>query len=155
MKVSDLMTQSVYTCSPDDTLTDAARIMWDKDCGILPVVDAERRVIAMITDRDICMAAFTQGVPLHAAHVALAMSKQVVTATPGQSVGELEEVMRMRQLRRLPVVDAERRLVGIVTLVDIAQHARQSPLRAALLLPGIGKTFAEITERRSRGQSGV
>jgi CBS domain-containing protein len=148
MKVSRLMTSNVYTCSPDDTLTDAARIMWDKDCGCLPVVDAERRVLAMITDRDICMAAYTQGVPLHALHVSSAMSRGLVTCSPDRSHADLERLMREKQLRRIPVVDAEGRLLGIITLGDLAHHARESGLFSALALPAIGRTLAEVTERR-------
>jgi CBS domain-containing protein len=148
MKVRRLMTSNVYTCSPDDTLTDAARIMWDKDCGCLPVVDAERRVLAMITDRDICMAAYTQGVPLHALHVSSAMSKGLVTCSPDRSHTEIEQLLRDKQLRRVPVVDGENRLIGIITLGDLAHHARESGLLRALALPAVGRTLAEITERR-------
>lgn len=147
MKISRLMTSNVYTCSPDDTLTDAARIMWEKDCGMLPVVDAERRVVAVITDRDICMAAYTQGVPLHAARVSSAMSKQLVTLSPNANVSELEQVLRDKQLRRVPVVDAEGRLLGIATLGDLAHHARTG-IRSVLELPAVGKTLALVTERR-------
>ena len=148
MKVFRLMTSNVYTCSPDDTLTDAARIMWDKDCGALPVVDAERRVIAMITDRDICMAAYTRGVPLHALHVSSAMSKGVVTCTMDKNHSDLERLLREKQLRRVPVVDKENRLVGIVTLGDLAHYARESGVLRALAMPAVAKTLAEVTERR-------
>jgi CBS domain-containing protein len=151
MKVRRLMTSNVYTCSPDDTLTDAARIMWDKDCGCLPVVDADRRVLAMITDRDICMAAYTQGVPLHALHVSSAMSKGLITCTPDKSHAYLERLLRDKQLRRVPVVDAEGRLVGIITLGDLAHHARESGLLRAIALPAVGRTLAVVTERREPG----
>jgi CBS domain-containing protein len=148
MKVHRLMTSNVYTCSPDDTLTDAARIMWDKDCGCLPVVDSDRRVLAMITDRDICMAAYTQGAPLHAARVSSAMSKSLVTCSPDRSHVELERLLRDKQLRRVPVVDGEGRLLGIVTVGDLAMRAQQGGLRGALALPAVGKTLASILERR-------
>ena len=148
MRVRHLMTSNVYTCASDDTLTDAARIMWDKDCGCLPVVDSGRRPIAMITDRDVCMAAFTQGVPLHAARVSSAMSKSVVTIARDRTLSELEQLLRERQLRRVPVVDEQGRLVGIATLADLAQHANSGKLRKAFALPAVGKTLAEVTERR-------
>jgi CBS domain-containing protein len=153
MKISHLMTSNVYTCSPEDTLTDAARIMWDKDCGCLPVVDADRRVLAMITDRDICMAAYTQGAPLHAARVSSAMSKSLVTCSLDRSHAELERLLREKQLRRVPVVDGEGRLVGIVTLGDLAHRAQQGGLRRALALTAVGKTLAAILERREPGNS--
>jgi len=67
--VHDIMRVRVHTCSLDDTLHRAAQIMWEKDCGCLPVIDASRKVHAVITDRDICMAALTQGVALAATRV--------------------------------------------------------------------------------------
>jgi CBS domain-containing protein len=148
MKIRRLMTSSVYSCSPEDTLTDAARIMWDKDCGCLPVVDADRRVIAMITDRDICMAAYTQGAPLHAARVASAMSKSLVVCSPDASHAELERLLREKQLRRVPVVDDEGHLLGIATLGDLAHRAQQAGLRRPLALTAIGKSLVAILERR-------
>src|SRR5690349_5017165 len=60
MRVGELMAKNIQTCGPHDSLQQAAQIMWDRDCGIVPVVDDERRVIAMITDRDVCMACFTK-----------------------------------------------------------------------------------------------
>lgn len=148
MKIRQMMTSNVYTCTPDDTLTDAARIMWDKDCGCLPVVDAAGRVLAMLTDRDICMAAYTQGVPLHAACVATAMSKGLITCSPERTHGYLERLLREKQLRRVPVVDDEGHLIGIVTLGDLAHHAERAGLRRALDMPAVARTLAAVTERR-------
>jgi CBS domain-containing protein len=148
MKIRQLMTSNVYTCRADDTLTDAARIMWDKDCGALPVVDSENRVLAMITDRDICMAAYTQGVPLHAARVSTAMSKSLITCSPEHSHADLERLLREQQLRRVPVVDDTGRLIGIVTIGDLAHHAQGGALKRALAQPAVATTLAIITERR-------
>lgn len=64
MKVQDIMTADVETCRLDDTLDRPAAIMWERDCGVVPVVDDESRIVGMLTDRDICMAAYTQGRPL-------------------------------------------------------------------------------------------
>src|SRR5260370_37373881 len=61
MKVAELMVGEVTACSPDDALNRAAQIMWENDCGSVPVVDRAARLIAMLTDRDICMAAYTRG----------------------------------------------------------------------------------------------
>src|SRR5690606_28351921 len=66
MQVRELMTRDVQVCGPRDDLNRAAQIMWDHDCGVVPVVDSERRPIGMVTDRDVCMAAYTQGKPLSA-----------------------------------------------------------------------------------------
>lgn len=147
MKVDELMTRPVATCSSEDSLEQAARILWEADLGCLVVIDAERRPVGMLTDRDIAMAAYTQGVGLRDASVASAMARAVRSCAAGTSVGELESLMQSAQLRRVPVVDAEGRLLGIVSLGDLAHHAHSSPLRMPEI-PGVAKTLAVITERR-------
>lgn len=76
MNVQDVMTRSVTTCLAQDCLYSVARLLWERDCGSLPIVDRDGRPIAMITDRDVCMAAYTTGKPLHELRVATAMSKR-------------------------------------------------------------------------------
>ena len=100
-----------------------AQIMWEKDCGCVPVVeqgDGGTRVVGMITDRDICMAAMTRGQRLDDIPVYVAMAREVLSCPPDATLVEAEEVMRSGQVRRLPVIDSEDRLVGIVTLNDLA-----------------------------------
>jgi CBS domain-containing protein len=148
--VHDIMRVRVHTCSTDDTLHRAAQIMWEKDCGCLPVIDGAHRVHAVITDRDICMAALTQGVPLAATQVSSAMSRKLSTCSPDDSVGFVEEMMRDRQIRRVPVVDAAGMLIGMISLGDIARYLRprsgQAPASAAELVD----TLAAISEPRAR-----
>jgi CBS domain-containing protein len=123
MKVQDLMTADVGSCRPFDTIDRGARIMWERDCGAVPVVDQEGRAIAMLTDRDICMAALTQGRTLAEIHVSSAMSRQLWSCRTGDDVKEAEKVMRAHQVRRLPVVDAEGKLVGLLSISDLARAA--------------------------------
>jgi CBS domain-containing protein len=146
MKVQELMTQNPKKCGPDDTLEQAARLMWDADVGCLPVVDEEGRPVGIITDRDVCMAAYTQGVALRDARVSSAMSRKVVTCKPESSVAEVEELMRDARIRRVPVLDFTGCVIGMITLADIARHA-QSPLHVAAA-PGLARTLASVTERR-------
>ena len=120
MYVRDLMTKDVAACGPDDRLNHAAQLMWNRNCGCVPVVDDEGYVIAMITDRDVCMAAYTQGQPLSAMAVRSAMSTRVVTCAPSDPIRTAEMLMRTQQLRRLPVVSGEGKLVGILSLNDLA-----------------------------------
>src|SRR5687767_12489389 len=87
MHVEKLMTTEVTTCSADDPLQRPAQLMWESDRGFLPVVDSERRVIGVITDRDICMAAYTKGVPLGGASVSSAMSPDVYSCSPHATLG--------------------------------------------------------------------
>ena len=77
MKIEDIMTRDVRTCTSSDTLATAAQIMWENDCGAVPVLDAEDRVVGIITDRDLAMAAHLQGVPLRDSRVASAMARDI------------------------------------------------------------------------------
>lgn len=147
MKAADLLPKTTYTCSPDSTLEDAARLMWEHDIGSLPVLDAERRPVAMITDRDVCMAALTQGVALRDSKVSSAMSKHVVSCGPDTPIADVERLMAQAQVRRIPVVDDAGTLTGIVTLGDIA-HTDSGRLRKTMSLPGVARTLSAITDRR-------
>jgi CBS domain-containing protein len=125
VKVKDLMATEVKCCAASDTLNTAAQMMWDNDIGCVPVVDQERRVIGMLTDRDVCMAAFIQGVPLAGSLVTSAMSKEVFSCTPDREIAEAERLMREKQIRRLPVIDAQGRMAGIISLNDIAREGER------------------------------
>ena len=123
MRVEKVMHRPVVTVKSDENLGNAARLMWEEDCGALPVVDAENRVIAMITDRDVCMAAYTQGLPLESIPVSRAMSNELFAVRPNDEVAVAEKQMGERQVRRLPVIDADGRALGILSLNDLAREA--------------------------------
>ncbi len=123
MHVEQLMTRSIKTCGPSDSLAQVASIMWDHDCGVVPVVDDEHRVLAMITDRDICMAAYTQGRPLSEISVASAASSNLYVTRPQESLRDAEETMRIHKVRRLPVIDDHGRLVGLLSTNDLIRRA--------------------------------
>ena len=125
MKVKQLMTNTVKSCRAEDNLSTAARLMWDGDCGALPVVDANSNVIGMITDRDICMAAFSQGRRLDEISVEPVMAKNVHTVGMDDPISLAEEKMQLSQIRRLPVIDGDQKLVGIITLNDLAREAER------------------------------
>lgn len=144
------MTREVRTCRPDDSLHAAAKVMWDCDCGCVPVVDDDRRVIGMLTDRDICMAAYTQERPLSSLRVSDAMSKEVFACSPGDPVSTAEEVMRTKQVRRLPVVE-DGRLAGIVSLNDLSLTAARPTRRGKkkeITTSEVGETLAAIGVHR-------
>jgi len=146
MKVSELMTKEVKVCHQHDSLNRAAQIMWENDCGSVPVVDPEMKVVGMLTDRDICMAAYTQGVALVDASVGSAMSCDVCVCDAGDNITSAAERMRDRQIRRLPVVDKTLRLVGILSMSDIACEAdrlrnsksRKRPIKDGELIETLG-----------------
>lgn len=121
MLVQDRMTKNISSCLVDTNLVEAARQLWDVDCGSLPAVDGRGRVLGMITDRDICMAAMTTGKPLAMLRASMAMAKDVVSARPNETVHEAEMLMRARSVRRLPVVDDQGRLVGILSCNDLVE----------------------------------
>jgi CBS domain-containing protein len=115
------------TCSPSDSLETAARIMWDNDCGCVPVSDFAGHLVGMITDRDICMAAYLQGGTLRTMYVGSAMSREAFTCRPENTIAECQEIMRAHQVRRLPVIDGDGQLVGIVSLNDLVRAAATVP----------------------------
>jgi CBS domain-containing protein len=123
VKIEQVMTRKVYTCRAEDGMNVAAGLMWEHDVGCVPVVDETGKAIGMITDRDICMSAYFTGKRLQDTPVAEAMAKVVHAAHAGQTVQSAETMMRTRQVRRLPVVDTDGKLVGIVSLNDLALAA--------------------------------
>lgn len=123
MLVSQVMTRDVVTCSPEDDLERAARRLWDHDLGALPVV-REGRVVAMLTDRDVCMAAWTQGRRLDECTVSSAMSRDLFACHPTDELVDALMIMSMRQVHRLPVVDLQGGLVGMLTVTDLIRIAR-------------------------------
>jgi len=127
MKIGELMTQNVRTCLPTDTLSTAAQLMWDGDCGCIPVVsdDGSKRVVGMITDRDICMAAHFHGCRPREIAVGDVMSKSVRSVGPSEDLADAEAIMRDAQVRRLPVVDSNQEILGMVSLADLAREANR------------------------------
>ncbi len=119
MKISECMTHDVKLVSPDTTIRDAARSMLEADAGSLPVGDGDR-LIGMITDRDIAVRAVAQGrgpdTPVREV-----MTEEVLYVCEDQSIDEVADNMSDVQVRRFPVVNRQKRLVGIVSLGDISQ----------------------------------
>jgi CBS domain-containing protein len=152
MKIEELMTRDVATCSAEDSLEHAAKLMWDRDVGCVVVVDEHRKPVGMITDRDLAMAAYTRGALLRDIRVNDAMAHKLWACSIFTSLAAVEHGMRTGQVRRLPVLGLDGELVGIVTLADIARSEQESPLHIAAL-PGLARTLASITERRWSDQS--
>jgi CBS domain-containing protein len=123
MKAREIMTRHPATVSVDADLAAAAKVMWDHNCGFVPVLDDEARVCGVLTDRDVCMGAFTQNRPLGAIPVTTSMSRFVAAAHVDDDLATMERSMRDHRVRRLPVVDDAHRLVGVVSLDDLARVA--------------------------------
>ncbi|MBI2834233.1 MAG: CBS domain-containing protein [Acidobacteria bacterium] len=123
MKVRDIMTTDVSSCQPETNIADVAQTMWDRDCGTVPVVTREGRVIGMITDRDICIAVATKARTADRISVREVSAGNVYSCMPDDEVSVALETMKTRQVRRLPVVDEQGHLKGILSLNDIVLHA--------------------------------
>jgi CBS domain-containing protein len=155
MKVEDLMSKDVMTIRPHETANEAARLMWECDCGAVPVVDENRRVVGIVTDRDICMAAYTQGRPLYHIQVEAAMTRDPRTCSPDDPIDAAEAIMQQSQVRRLPVVDDYNTIVGILSLNDIAVRARRDVIsrRKTIDPKAVIETLGAICERARSGDT--
>lgn len=127
MNVRQLMSSPATSCSPDDSLSHAAHLLWEHDCGMLPVVDRAGRLGATITDRDVCMGAYTKGRRLGELRVADSMSHRLVTCRDDDSIATAARTMIDHRVRRLPVVDADGKLCGVLSLNDLARAAPKDP----------------------------
>lgn len=146
MNAADIMTRDVATVRPTETLEQAAQLMWEADCGAIPIVDGGDQVVGMITDRDICMAALVQGRLLSEMSVMSAAATDPAIAREDDPVEVVESLMRTHQVRRVPIVDHTRRLVGIISLTDIARHTRQNGGHHDALSPEVlASTLAAIS----------
>jgi CBS domain-containing protein len=155
LTVGELMRTSVRTCSQDDSLNRAAQLMWENDCGCVPVIDPSGCVVAVITDRDVCMAAYTQDRPLTQLQVSSAMSKALYSCAAYDSLATAEGVMQSRQVHRLPVTDRDGRLLGILTLGDLARHLDTHPAGATEVTPDeVAWTLAGICRPHSGAERG-
>ena len=119
MRVEDVMTRDVASCRPDDVLAVAARVMWEHDCGVVPVIDVDRAVVGVLTDRDICMSALIEGKSLHDLDVFSAMTETARCCRPDDKLDVVTDLMEQHQLRRVLVTDADGTLVGIVAISDL------------------------------------
>lgn len=144
MKVRDLMTSDVKTCRPETDLAEAVKYMWEGDFGALPVVNDEGRVVGMVTDRDICIALATRSRSAGRIAVRDVASKQAYTCLADEDATVALEAMKTHKVRRLPVVDADGHVRGILSLNDVVTHSRAaSPI-------DVVSTLRSICEHRPR-----
>ncbi len=122
MRVSEIMTASPACCTPSDTLRDAARIMRDSDCGAVPVVENDR-VVGIITDRDLAIRALAEGLNGDT-NVSGVFTRDPRCCSEDADVDEVARVMSEHQVRRVPIVDASGKCVGIVSQADFARAAK-------------------------------
>lgn len=121
MIVKEIMQTAVGTCVPDSDLSAVIKIMRDRDCGFLPVVDSHGIVVGAVTDRDVCMAAGTRHRPLARVSVNETMSHPVFSCFADENVKTVLVSMAKHRIRRLPVLNKSGHLQGILSMDDIVQ----------------------------------
>lgn len=135
--VRDVMTPNPTCVSEKDDIREVARIMRDQDTGVVPVVDG-KKIVGLITDRDIVVRGLAEGVNVEQARVGQLMSKSVRSVREDQPVNDVLDLMSGAEIRRVPVVNQNNEIVGIVSMGDIASNANQ---------PGkVGKAMEDISE---------
>jgi CBS domain-containing protein len=148
LKVEALMTRRVVAARADTDLAHVARLMWDNDCGSVPIVDAEDRVVGMLTDRDLCMGAQFAGRALREVRAGASMASDLLTCAPEEPVLAVVRRMGERKVRRVPVTDAAGRLVGIVSIGDLLGAAgRAGPSQRKVLGEALLAALTAITAR--------
>jgi len=155
MKVKEIMTSNPKACTPATTLAEAALLMWDGDCGVLPIVTDGRKVVGLITDRDICMATATKYCSPADIAVEEVSSGNVYSVTADDDVRKALETMKEHKVRRLPVVDADETLIGVLSMNDVVLQAQDASEKKATAIPytDVVKTYKAICEHRPDAQN--
>lgn len=148
LRVHDCMVDIVVSCPPQASLEEAAHLMWTADCGVLPVVDAAERVVGVVTDRDLAMAAYIADKPLRDLSVAHCMSHTLHTCHRADSLEQAIRTLGEHGIRRLPVVDEGGMLEGILALNDVVRsvssigETREKARLSGLLLSAMASICA-------------
>jgi len=154
MKIEALMSKSLAACSPNESLATATRIMWDRDIGFLPVVDDEGRPVGTITDRDVAMGAFISSRPLSDLPVGAVMAINVACCSATDEVSHAEQMMQELQVRRLPVVSSDGRLVGVVSINDLSRACVDPKFGNGVPAAEVAATLAVISAPRELHPAG-
>lgn len=149
MKVREVMTETPYYCQPETNLGSAAELMWNANCGFLPVAEADGRVVGVVTDRDICIALGTRGRPSGDVTVSEIMSGKLHSCTPDEDIHTALQTLREAKVRRLPVIGSNGALVGVISMDDILLRTEPSSLgkEPELSSDEVVRAFQAITRR--------
>jgi len=137
MKVKDVMMRTPVSCTAETNLGAAVETMWNRNCGILPVLNAQRQVIGVVTDRDVCIALGTRNRLAGEITVAEVTSGKAFVCKPDDDIRAALVTMAHAKVRRLPVVNADGKLEGILSMDDVVAHSEaRIPGKAAELSEG-------------------
>jgi CBS domain-containing protein len=154
MRIKHIMTKDPSCCVPSDSAQRAATIMRHEHAGIVPVIDNEqsRRIVGVVTDRDLCMNVVAEGRDARTVPVEQCMTTTVVTASPNDSVEKVTELMRENQIRRIPVVNEQGDLLGIVALADVVGRSEIKPTQTHDTLKKVSAPTNEASKPRARSR---
>jgi CBS domain-containing protein len=154
MRIKHIMTKDPSCCVPSDSAQRAATIMRHEHAGIVPVIDNEqsRRIVGVVTDRDLCMNVVAEGRDARTVAVEQCMTTTVVTAAPNDSVERVTELMRENQIRRIPVVNEQHDLLGIVALADVVGRSEIKTTQTHDTLKKVSAPTNEASKPRARSR---
>jgi CBS domain-containing protein len=148
MKVSDVMTSPVATCLPETNLAQAAALMWEHDCGVLPVLAVTGELVGVVTDRDICIALGTRNIPSSDLSVRDVIQDRTLICKSSDDIHVALQTMRGGKVRRLPVVNDDGHLQGIVSIDDVVLLAdSDGKMGSAISYADVVTTLRGIYER--------
>jgi len=156
MQVRDVMTKRTVSCNPETNVAEAALLMWKNSCGFLPVIGEGGNVIGVITDRDISIALGTRNERPTQVRVWDVMPKKLFTCTAEDDVHSALKTLQASKIRRLPVIDREGALVGVLSIDDIVLKARGHVIGKGVSYKDVEDTYKALQRRaapRKRGDS--
>jgi signal-transduction protein with cAMP-binding, CBS, and nucleotidyltransferase domain len=149
MRIQEVMSHPVISCPVDCTADVPARLMWEFDCGIIPLVDQDGRIAGIVTDRDLCMAALMRGKPLFEIQVNTVMTRDVICCHADDGTETAESQMRDNRIRRVPITDDDRHPVGMFAMNDLARLASGS--KRSVVDREVVRTLATVSQPRGNG----
>lgn len=154
MKIKNVMTKDPRCCVASDTAQRVAIIMRDEKAGVVPVIENEqsRKLLGIVTDRDLCMNIVAEGRDARTVQVHECMTTAVVSALPQDALEKATELMRENQIRRIPVIDEQRRLVGIVSLADVVERASVKTVETHETLKTVSAPTDEPSKPRAKSR---
>ena len=154
MNIRDVMTSNPRTVSPDDTIQNVACIMRDEDAGVVPVIENEQsqKIVGVVTDRDLCMNVVAEGRDPRTVRTEECMTTAVVTCSPNDSIEKATELMRENQIRRIPVVNEQGELQGIVALADVVGRGEIKTTQTHDTLKQVSAPSGEPSKPRAKSR---
>src|SRR5713226_3746308 len=152
MHISEVMTKNPTCCTPSGTAQMVARIMKEQDTGIVPVVEnnESRKLIGVVTDRDLCLGVVAEGKEPKSVQVKSCMTDKVVSCRPEDDLDKVIKLMQDNQVRRIPVVDAQNQIVGIVSLADVVRHGDVATGQTRETLKKVSAPSGEASKPRAK-----